>query len=395
MSERVRRRSVLAAIGVSAVGLAGCLEGEEETDDPEESSVGDREFTLESDFDPVFVGDSPPTDEPDDAPPFSDRTRPIPLSVEELSERATDGGPPQDGIPSVDDPEFVSPVEAGFLVAEMPVLGIVRDGQAKAYPRRVLVHHEIVNDELEGTPISLTYCPLTGTAQAFERGDTEFGVSRMLINNNLVMYDRKAERWWPQIPAVSIPGPWHETDGGAALREFNVVRTTWEQWRDVYPDTLVMSERTGFARDYEFDSYQIRGYYDSSSTPFENTHTDDTYHAKEWVYGVRTSEGAAAFRKESLHEVGLIEGTIGETPVVAVHDQSLDTAHVYANPDGDSFTDDRGTVIDDQNTSTIPTTSRSIDSVRSMPTGSRGSRTTRPRQSMRNRNAVDHEGGDR
>lgn len=87
------------------------------------------------------------------------------------------------------------------------MFGLVRDGEVRAYPLEVLVHHEIVNDRIGGEGVAITYCPLTGTVQGFLRGDVEFGVSGDLLNNNLVMYDRATESLWPQLPAVAVDGP--------------------------------------------------------------------------------------------------------------------------------------------------------------------------------------------
>ena len=356
MQERTSRRSALTAIGTLLV--AGCTGRDASVLDDEESepnSDGDsttpdsrvEATTLRNDFETVWVGASPPSDEPENAPPFGERVLPVPMSPAALREHAVDGGPPKDGIPSIDDPSFRPADGDEFLSPESPVVGVVGPETTKAYPRRILLHHEIVNDVVDGVPVSVTYCPLTGTAVGFERGETTFGVSGVLINNNLVMYDRTLERWWPQIPAVSIPGPWHDTRGGATLREFSLVRTTWERWRERYPETVLMSDDTGYVRSYVTDPYGNRGYYRSDDTIFENIYTNDRHHAKAWVYGARTSDGAVAFLKESLRDAGIVHGAIDDRPVVAVYDPSLDTAYVYRNPDETTFVHESGSVVDE------------------------------------------------
>jgi len=115
-------------------------------------------------------------------------------------ENILSGGPPKDGIPSIDNPKFISASEADeFLNADDLVLGIEVNGEAKAYPRKIVVWHEIVNDIVGGIPVTVTYCPLCFTGAAFERilgGDiVEFGVSGKLYNSDLVMYDRKTESY--------------------------------------------------------------------------------------------------------------------------------------------------------------------------------------------------------
>jgi hypothetical protein len=126
-----------------------------------------------------------------------------------------------------------------------------RERRARAYPQRILVWHEIVNDTIGGLNLAVTYCPLTGTAIAFERGDTEFGVSGRLVNSNLIMYDRDTDTWFPQVLAIGIQGP----HTGSALVERPMVWTTWQRWRAAHPETAVLSTETGFARNYNRDPY--------------------------------------------------------------------------------------------------------------------------------------------
>jgi hypothetical protein len=163
-------------------------------------------------------------------------------------------------------------------------------------------------------------------------------VSGRLLNNNLVMYDRATERWWPQVLATSIPGPWSTQPTGQSLREFRVIWTTWERWRSKHPDTRVLSTDTGHARNYGQDPYGSYnpkgGYYESSGTLFSRLNENDRFHAKLVVLGVRTPEGAAATTKRILREQGLVEGEIDGTPLVWVYEPDLDTGYAYWNPSG-------------------------------------------------------------
>jgi hypothetical protein len=274
---------------------------------------------------------------------------PLPMEPGELRDSAQSGGPPKDGIPSIDDPAFVAPDAVDFLDPGDPVFGVVRDGTTKAYPQKILAQHEIVNDELAGTNVAVTYCPLTGTTLGFERGETTFGVSGRLINNNLVMYDRAEETWWPQILGTSIPGPWNENPPIQSLTEFRLVWTTWEQWREHNPETQVLSTETSFAKNYERDPYGSynprKGYYAGGSPMFPDLSNDDRYGPKTVVMGARTPDGAAAFHKESLLDSNVMAGEIGDTPVVAVHDPRFDTAYVYRNPDDASIEFADGSVV--------------------------------------------------
>ena len=315
---RVPRRHVLVAAGSTA--LAGCLGG----------NSGSEAIT-----EPLSL-------------PTADEQLPLPTAPATLTEEARSGGPPKDGIPSIDEPSFLDPESVDFLDPGDPVFGVNTDGATKAYPQKILVSHEIVNDDLDGTPVSVTYCPLTGTAQGFYRGNTEFGVSGRLINANLVMYDRTTETWWPQILATAIPGPWNEAPEIRSLTEFRLIWTTWGAWRDQHPDTRVLSTDTGHAENYNRDpygSYNPRGgYYDSRDMLFPGRVDDDRLHPKRVVIGARTAEGAVAFNKSTLQETQVMTGTLGETPVVAVYDDRYDTGYVYRNPDGQAVSETGGQI---------------------------------------------------
>ncbi|MEF8852169.1 MAG: DUF3179 domain-containing protein [Haloarculaceae archaeon] len=286
-----------------------------------------------------------PTDVDESGPvPTTETQLPLPMSPSALQGESRSGGPPKDGIPSIDEPQFVGADEAAFLSDRDVVFGVVHDGVVRAYPQRILAQHEIVNDTLAGDAVAVTYCPLTGTAMGFFRGSTTLGVSGRLINNNLVMYDRETEAWWPQILATSIPGTWNEDPEIRSLQEFRVVWARWADWRDHHPDTRVLSTETGYARNYSDDPYgsytPLSGYYEGGRPMFPSLSDDDRFDPKAVVMGARTSDGAAAFLKRGLRENGLVAGELGGTPVLAVHDPRYDTGYVYENPDGRSFSFD-------------------------------------------------------
>ena len=335
----ITRRQLLTVVGLSA--LAGCTTGA----DP--GSEGAPATTAES----SAAGSTSVTD---GAVPTAKETLPLPMEPGELESLAVSGGPPKDGIPSIDNPSFVGPEDADFLDPGDPVFGVALNGEVKAYPQKILVQHEIVNDRLGDLPVAVTYCPLTGTVQGFERGETTFGVSGRLINNNLVMYDRATEAWWPQILATSMPGPWNSAPGIRSLREFRLVWTTWEQWRKLHTDTKVLSTETGFAKNYGRDPYgsynPAGGYYSNENTLFETLSQDDRFSKKHVFMGARTPDGAVAFDKAALLEERVMSGELGGTPLVAIADRRLDTGYVYLNPDELSVTVDGDEVVVDGET---------------------------------------------
>lgn len=349
----IPRRELL--IGVGSGILAGCLGRDDAPDAAFEPNTTEVEsYTLDIDAEQIPVGNDPPADSPSNAPPISDRVLSSPLPLQALSDEVVDGGIPKDGFPSVDEPTFLASDADHEIPEATTVFGIVHGGEAKAYSRRVLVQHEIVNDTIAGEAISLTYCPLTGTAHGYFRGSTEFGVSGRLLNNNLVMYDRERERWWAQILACSIPGEWSDTAGGATLAECNVVRTSLNSWLETYPESLIMSEETGYARMYGIDPYAERGYFSTSTITFPTIHISERHHPKAWVHGVRSDEGSVAFLRESLKEAELIHAQIGDLPVVAVWDSTLESAFVYRNPDNRRFNLADGIVYDEIGESYAP-----------------------------------------
>ncbi len=304
-------------LGVGAtLGGAGCVGGDDAATGGSASEAG----TAATDG---SAGPKPPT---------ADDRLYLAYDTGTLEANIVSGGVPKDGIPAIDEPQFADTPPSGLEPGD-PVFGVVRDGDAKAYPQYILVHHEIVNDAIAGHPVAVTYCPLTGTAQGFERGPVEFGVSGRLVNSNLTMYDRGTDSWWPQILATAIKGPLT----GESLREFRVVWTTWKRWARAYPETAVLTEETGFSRRYGVDPYgqynETRGYYSSPRTLFEPLQGDSRAHPKAVVVGTRTETGALAFDKAALLSQRVLTGHIGETPHVAVADTDLATGYVYANPE--------------------------------------------------------------
>lgn len=162
-----------------------------------------------------------------------------------------DGGPGKDGIPSIDNPKFINANEApSFLKDSLLVVGIVKNNIARAYPHEILDWHEIVNDDLDGEFITLNFCPLTGTAFGWESKSNDekstFGVSGLLYNANLILYDRNTGSNWSQLKLECVNGDLI----GDKPELISVIETTWGTWKTLYPDTKILSTATGFDRDY-------------------------------------------------------------------------------------------------------------------------------------------------
>jgi hypothetical protein len=175
------------------------------------------------------------------------------------------GGPPKDGIPSIDDPQFAAVGETTDIAPTEPVVGLTIEGDARAYPLRILTWHEIVNDVVGGVPVAVTYCPLCNSAIVFDRrvaGEaTEFGTTGKLRNSDLVMYDRATESWWQQFLGEAIVG----ARTGTLLRILPARLESWERFAARHPGGQVLVPNNPEMRAYGMNPYAG---YDSSARPF-------------------------------------------------------------------------------------------------------------------------------
>ncbi|MDX1436978.1 MAG: DUF3179 domain-containing (seleno)protein [Anaerolineales bacterium] len=222
------------------------------------------------------------------------------------------GGPPKDGIPAIDDPNFISISEADeWLSPTEPVVLVKIGDDARAYPLQVLTWHEIVNDTVDGQPVVVTFCPLCNTAIAFNRefdGQVlDFGTTGRLRFSNLIMYDRQTETWWQQASGDAIAG--HYT--GSQLEFLPAAIVSWADFKTANPDGLVLSRETGFRRDYGRNPYA--GYDDINSSPFLFRGPDNTDRlpAMERVLTIELNGDGVAYPYSTLTEVGVVNDEIG------------------------------------------------------------------------------------
>jgi hypothetical protein len=239
------------------------------------------------------------------------------------------GGPPRDGIPAIDTPRFVTAAAASFLKENERVLGIRRHGISKAYPIAILNWHEIVN----GEPVAVTYCPLCGTGIAYRAraGDETltFGVSGLLYNSDMLLYDRKTRSLWSQIMRQAVSGPMK----GAKLEAIPIDHTRWSDWRQRHPDTLVLSTETGYQRDYSRSPYL--DYESSRKLWFPVPAQDDRYHPKEQVLGVEVDGSFKAYPFVELEKsAGDVHDTLSGREIIVTYDRR-NRAATAAFVDGD------------------------------------------------------------
>ena len=241
------------------------------------------------------------------------------------------GGVERDGIPALTDPKFVDPssADADYLSDEDLVLGVAINGEARAYPHNIGWWHEIVNDVVGGQPISVSLCPLTSTGMVFSALDDdrriELGVSGLLFNNNLIMYDRReGETLFPQMTYVGLKGSLE----GQALELLPVVEAKWGYWKQLYPNTQVVSGETGiYMKDQYFwypydrpEDYRAADefIFFELEPPMSSNGTATLFRAKQMTLGVRFGEIAMAYPFPAMGEQAVINHTVGDNPLVVV-----------------------------------------------------------------------------
>ena len=252
----------------------------------------------------------------------TDNANPISISqtVEEKNnivplDQIVSGGPPPDGIPSIDNPKFILIQEADDLLEDSElVLGININGDIRAYPLQILVWHEIVNDKVGGVPVTVTYCPLCFTNQVFNRtienGQIlDFGTSGKLYNSNLVMYDRTTKSLWSQAMSQAIVGKF----AGIKLERIPFDVGYWKEWKQLYPDSKVLSTDTGSTRAYGADPYG--DYYTNGDVLFPVSNSDDRLGLKEIIVGFENSGQYKAYRLQEIENKKVINDQVNGKPI--------------------------------------------------------------------------------
>jgi hypothetical protein len=228
------------------------------------------------------------------------------------------GGPPPDGIPSIDQPRFRTIDEADPSLADTePVIVVEIDGDARAYPVEIMMWHEIVNDIVGDVPVAITYCPLCNSAVTYERTingvDVTFGTSGKLHASALVMYDRATESLWTHFDGRAIAG----ILTGHRLRPVPSPLLAWSEFKSAHPEGMVLSRDTGFVREYGRNPYY--GYDNPDTRPFFlRGDVDERAAVKQRVAGVAIGGSAVAFPLSVIRggEAQATLATVGGTPIV-------------------------------------------------------------------------------
>ncbi len=237
----------------------------------------------------------------------------------DISEIMT-GGPPRDGIPAINFPQFID-VEAAsdWLKDPEPVISLQHKGVVKAYPLQILMYHEIANDEIAGDPVAVTFCPLCNASIVFERalgeGDSrvvlDFGTTGRLRKSDLVMYDRQTESWWQQFTGKGIIGDYTDTE----LVRIPSQIVSFGEFRKAFPDAEVLSKETGYHRFYGQNPY--RGYDNINSNPFLfRGEIDSRLPAMERVLSIRSESNTQLVPLSKLRDVPVANLTVDDQSVV-------------------------------------------------------------------------------
>lgn len=271
------------------------------------------------------------------------------------------GGPPKDGIPPIETPLYISVKDAMSRMESYDKVFVYEgNDETYLYPQNILVWHEIVNDVIDGEQVSITYCPLTGSTICYlgdvgQHDNNTYGTSGKLLNSNLVMYDRATDSYIPQIFGTGINSELE----GITLDTNPIHWTNWEDAIIAYPDAKVLSDETGFLRDYTADPYGTyqpednRSYYanDGVMFPLMNQH-EGLYSDKKVVIGVKGEDAVTALNPMKVREEKIVHFTIGSENAVALWDSALKTVRIYKpqyegealefSLDGSSFKDQLG-----------------------------------------------------
>ncbi len=244
------------------------------------------------------------------------------------------GGPKKDGIPSINQPKFVSLDKANdFLSKDDVVIGLEINGLAKAYPIRILNFHEIVNDTFEKEAVVITYCPLCNSGAAFsamiDNQKHTFGVSGLLYNSDVLLYDHQTESLWSQISSQAVSG----ASAKQSLKLLSTEFTTLENWSSKYPNTLVLSTDTGEKRDYASSPYTK--YETSQKLMFPVSKESDVLQRKEKVIGIEVDGKFKAYSFKKLRKSKKpIKDTFNGKKIIIEYDRTAKSARIL-NDSGD------------------------------------------------------------
>lgn len=266
-----------------------------------------------------------------------------------LEEIVWGGVPALDGIPSLDNPGLIAATDADYLKPDDLVFGVSINGDARAYPLRIMGWHEMFNDVIGGQPVALAYCTLCGSGILYdtsvegEDGPFVFGSSGLLYRSNKLMYDQQTHSLWNQFTGEPVTG--ELAHAGIRLKTLPVAVTTWREWREANPDTRVLSLETGFRRDYG-SGVVYNEYFSSPDLMFPAlVREGQDPRQKDYVFGMRTAGLSRAWPLSAFVDMPVINDSFGERNVVLIGDPKARTVRAYVRGQ-QSFASDPGGLSD-------------------------------------------------
>lgn len=263
------------------------------------------------------------------------------------------GGVARDGIPPLENPNFIPGREAAFLDPEELVFGVVINGDIRAYPFRIMNSHEMANDVVGGVNVTLSYCTLCGSGILYKgevNGQIDtFGTSGFLYQSNKLMYDRATETLWQQQTGKPVVG--ELVGSGIELEQLPMTVARWGAWFEKHPGTTVLSLDQGFRRSYHHpdDARAIYfEYFHGEELLFPVWDQDTTLDAKTRVLGIRSGETARAYIAEQVIDAGVVNDEVGGIPIVVVGDPVSESVRAFRRGGREFSTGNPGELIDQQ-----------------------------------------------
>ncbi|MEM7173224.1 MAG: DUF3179 domain-containing protein [Pseudomonadota bacterium] len=256
-------------------------------------------------------------------------------------EEVTWGGVAVDGIPSLDNPDLIEAAEADYMFDSDLVFGVEINGDARAYPLRIMGWHEMFNETIGGVPVALAYCTLCGAGILFETevegfdAPLVFGSSGLLYRSNKLMFDRTTNSLWNQFTGEPVSG--YLRKSGIKLKVRPVAITSWKAWKEVHPDTKVLSIDTGFIRDYG-SGVVYQDYFGSADLMFPTNADEGLLRQKDHVFGIRDVGLSKAWPMDAFRGGKVINDEIGGRSLVLIGDAETHTVRAYERSADQTFT---------------------------------------------------------
>jgi len=245
------------------------------------------------------------------------------------------GGVPLAGIPALDDPPTLAGSAARYLKKRERVFGLVLNGEARAYPVRILSWHELLNDRLGGEPIALSFCTLCGSGIFYltrtpNGGAHRFDTSGLLYRSNKLMVDRQSRTLWSNLTGEPVLGRLARIPEGLQILPGTL--TTWESWLRQNPRTTVLdleSIQEQMRPRYSYDYRPGAAERSRRGVSFPVWLKSDILDRDAQVFTLRLAEGAKAYPVDRVLEAGIVNDRIGTEPILVLGDRTSGSVRAY------------------------------------------------------------------